>query len=139
MLVPDQLNGASRSISLACTPEPVVVTSTLPAASKLSRSPTFSTAFLAVGAHTPFEQLIFCVAADEMVTSASAPDAARAAGIDRAAKTIERACTKSPSVGWHIIRDGSNRNWRRGEFPGAGPIGPQQDDSYPLRASSVGT
>jgi hypothetical protein len=66
-------------MSTACTPLPVEATLTLPAASIVSRSPTLSTAFVAVGAQTLSEQLIFCVAADEIVTSAHAPLAAATA------------------------------------------------------------
>src|ERR1700733_6826163 len=60
-------------MSLACTPVPVVVTSTLPEASRVSRSPALSSALLAVGEQMPFAQDIFCVASDEIVTLAIAP------------------------------------------------------------------
>ncbi|MGH6878440.1 MAG: hypothetical protein ACREHV_13855, partial [Rhizomicrobium sp.] len=51
---------------------PVVVTSTLPEASSVSRSPALNTALAAVGTQTPPEQFIFWVAAVEIVTSACA-------------------------------------------------------------------
>jgi hypothetical protein len=43
---------------------------TLPLASIDVRSPTFSTAFAAVGVHTPEAQLMFFVGFDEIVTAA---------------------------------------------------------------------
>ena len=55
----DQRISALASMLVACTPVPVVVTSTLPEASRFSRSVTFSTASVAVGAQTPPEQFMF--------------------------------------------------------------------------------
>src|SRR2546430_2549308 len=65
-----QDSAAFMSMLLACTPEPVVVTETLPDASSVSRSPALSTASFAVGAQTPPEQLMFCVVCDEIATAA---------------------------------------------------------------------
>src|ERR1051325_10505878 len=55
---------------MVTAPAPVVIF-TSPAASMLVRSLTFSTAFFAVGEHTPALQFMFCVALVEIVTDAS--------------------------------------------------------------------
>src|SRR5579862_1330637 len=68
-------------------PEPRVVTVTLPDASIVVRSPTFNTAFVAVGLHTPPEQFMFCVSWEEIVTAAFAgAQAARAANVTNVAR-----------------------------------------------------
>jgi hypothetical protein len=61
---------ASIFMSVASTPDPVVVTIRFPDARSFSRSVTFRFAMLAVGEHTPPEQFMFCVAAVEIVTAA---------------------------------------------------------------------
>jgi hypothetical protein len=76
LLLVDHEKPVSRSMFCASTPEPAVATMRSPAASMFSRSETFSTAFIAVGTHVPAEQLMFCVAAEEMTTSASATEGA---------------------------------------------------------------
>ena len=70
-----QVNGVVTTMSLvsaAREPEPVV-TCTLEAASRFSRSVTFRTAPLCVGVHTPAAHTMFLVAAAEIVTAACAP------------------------------------------------------------------
>src|SRR3954464_15939481 len=66
-LVLVQDRGAEKWMSFAALSE---TTFTSPAASRFARSPTFSTAFFAVGVHTPAEQLMFCVAPLEITTAA---------------------------------------------------------------------
>ena len=65
-------------ISFACTPEPVVVTVTLPAASMFSRDVTFNTALDAVGMQVPLAQTTPTVGAEEMTMAAEAGEAIEA-------------------------------------------------------------
>src|ERR1051325_2330436 len=62
---------SARTTSMESAPL-AVVTSTSEASSILARSVTFRTAFLAVGEHTPAEQLMFLVGLEEISTDANA-------------------------------------------------------------------
>src|SRR5579862_2705752 len=86
-------------------PEPRVVTVTLPDASIVVRSPTFNTAFVAVGLHTPPEQFMFCVSWEEIVTAAFAgAQAARAANVTNAAR-LQIICP-TPQIQRQTVHDG---------------------------------
>ena len=69
------------STSAAKDPEPVF-TVTLPLPSIVVRSPAFNTAFAAVGVQTPEAQLMFWVAAEEIVTAACVGPAVKSAIAD---------------------------------------------------------
>jgi len=86
----------------------VVVTSTLPEASRFSRSPAFSTALAAVGVQMPETQLMLDVAAEEMVTAACAADAMHSAASTPAVAAREdmRDVTMVPPACTRILAQG---------------------------------
>src|SRR5437870_2577989 len=85
---------------MVTAPAPVVIF-TSPAASKLVRSVTFSTACFAVGEHTPAAQLMFCVAFVEIVTDASHAGArtAKARASDKSCEPHSRQLPKDSTEG----------------------------------------